>query len=423
MSKKSVFVDLSLLRNNRNFRNVFIARTISLLGLGMLSVAIPMQVYALTGDSFNVGLALALEGVGLFVGLLLGGVLSDRYDRKTLILFARSTCGLGFLGLAFNAWLAEPSLWAIYALSLWDGFFGALGVTALLACMPAIVGRENLMQARAVSMLSVRLATVISPAVGGVIIASAGVGWNYLIAALGTCLTLAPLLSLPSMKPAEVEESHPLKALLGGFRFMLGHRIILCVVLLGTLVTLTTAIRVLFPALAETVYGGGGFELGLMYSAVSLGATLGAIISGWASNLVQPGKVMMLTAIGAFCCLSAFGLNQNFVIALVLLCAFGYLVSITSLLEYSLVQGHTPDHYLGRVNAIWTAQDASGDSLGSMGLGLLGKVMLPLTGVFMLGMTALAISVLMLASFGSLRRAPLEAHAEAEASSMNQVGA
>ena len=104
MSGKSIFVDFRILKSNRHFRNVFIARTISLLGLGMLSVAIPLQVYALTRDSFQVGLVMAIEGIGLFVGLLWGGVLADQYDRKKLILFARATCGIGFVGLAVNAW-------------------------------------------------------------------------------------------------------------------------------------------------------------------------------------------------------------------------------------------------------------------------------------------------------------------------------
>ena len=110
MKKPSIFVDFGLLGRNRDFRSVFIARTISLLGLGMLSVAVPMQIYALTGDTLHVGLAMALEGGGMFVGLLLGGVLADRHDRKKLILFARLVCGLGFVGLAANAWLPAPSV-------------------------------------------------------------------------------------------------------------------------------------------------------------------------------------------------------------------------------------------------------------------------------------------------------------------------
>lgn len=396
MRKKSLLVDISLLKSNRHFRNVFIARTISLLGLGMLSVAIPLQVYQLTADTFQVGLVMALEGAGMFVGLLLGGVLADRQERKKLILFARAVCGIGFIGLAVNAWLPQPQLWVIYLLAVWDGFFGAIGVTALMACMPLIVGRENLLQARAVSMVSVRLATVISPAVGGLIIAAAGVGWNYLIAALGTGLTLIPLLSLPAMKPRQVQTHHPLAALAGGFRYLLSNKVVFYAVIAGTLVTLTSAIRVLFPALVEQGFGGGAAELGLMYSAVPLGATLGALISGWASHVQYPGRMMLLLSLGAFVCMMLLGINPFFVPALMILALFGYLVSVASLLQYSLVQGHTPDEYLGRINGIWTAQDASGDSLGTLGIGVLGKFMTSLHSIFLFGAVAAVLGSLML---------------------------
>ncbi len=407
MKKSTLFVDLGLLKRNRDFRSVFIARTISLLGLGMLSVAIPMQIYALTGDSFHVGLAMALEGAGMFIGLLLGGVLADRYDRRKLILFARFVCGIGFLGLAANAWLDTPSLWAVYILSIWDGFFGALGVTALMAVMPFIVGRDNILQARAISMVTVRLATVISPAIGGIIIASAGVGWNYLIAAIGTGLTLIPLLRLPEMRPKVEETEHPLRALADGFRFLFTNTVVASAVLIGTLLTFTTTIRVLFPALAESAFGGGAFEVGMMYSAVPLGATLGAITSGWTNTLQRPGLVMMLVSLAAFLCMMLMGVNRNFALMLMLLGVFGYLVSIASLLQYALVQGHTPDHYLGRINGLWTAQDAAGDSVGTIGIGLLGKVMSSLGSVFAFGAAAMGLGLLMLSGFKLLRQAPM----------------
>ncbi|WP_231759259.1 enterobactin transporter EntS [Microbulbifer elongatus] len=403
MSKKSIFVDFSILKTNRHFRNVFIARTISLLGLGMLSVAIPLQTYELTKDSFHVGLVMAIEGIGLFVGLLWGGVLADQYDRKKLILFARSTCGIGFLGLALNAWLPEPQLWVLYALAAWDGFFGALGVTALLAAMPFIVGREHLVQARAVSMVSMRLATVISPALGGAIIAASHVGWNYLLAALGTGLTLIPLLGLPRMQPPPMASHNPLRALADGFVFIWRSPVVLAVVLLGTLVTLITGVRVLFPAWVETIFAGGAFELGLFYAAVPVGATLGALVSGWANHVRRPGVVMALTALGAFAVLAVLGLNANLPVALVLLAAFGYLVSITGLLQYGLVQEATPDQYLGRVNAIWMAQDASGDSLGSVGAGALGKFLSTSLSIFALGAVSFGLALLLCAMFGTLR--------------------
>ena len=127
----------------------------------------------------------------MFIGLMVGGVLADRYERKKVILLARGTCGIGFIGLCLNALLPEPSLLAIYLLGLWDGFFASLGVTALLAATPALVGRENLMQAGAITMLTVRLGSVISPMLGGVLLATGGVAWNYGLAAAGTFHYLA----------------------------------------------------------------------------------------------------------------------------------------------------------------------------------------------------------------------------------------
>jgi ENTS family enterobactin (siderophore) exporter len=406
-TKKSIFVDFSLLISHKNFRNVFIARTISILGLGMLSVSIPVQVYSLTNDSLHVGIVMALEGAGLFIGLLLGGVLADMFERKRLILIARSTCGLGFTAMAINAWLPDPSLWAIYVLSIWDGFFGAIGVTALMACMPFIVGRENLMQARAISMVSVRLATVISPAIGGIIIAVSDVAWNYLIAAIGTGITLLALLALPVMRPKEVQNHNPLKSLWDGFTYILTNKIVASVIIIGTLVTLTTAIRVLFPALNDKVFGGSAWTAGLMYSAVPLGATLGAIVSGWANHVKKPGTIMMLISLASFLCIIGIGSTSYFPIVLMLLVAFGYLVSIASLLQYSFVQGHTPDEYLGRINGIWTAQDASGDSVGTLSIGALGKFLSPLGSILAFGAVAMGIGVIMLVSLKSLRNSPL----------------
>lgn len=406
--KKKLFADFGLLGRNRDFRSVFIARTISLLGLGMLSVAVPMQIHALTGDPLKVGTAMALEGAGMFIGLLLGGVLADRWDRRRLILAARFICGLGFVGLAANAWLPAPSLLAIYLLAAWDGFFGALGVTALMACMPAIVGRENLMQARAISMVTMRLATVISPAIGGALIAMAGVGWCYAIAAIGTGLTMLPLLRLPSMVPQGGEDEHPLRALAQGLRFLVTNAVVAGTALAGTIVTLATAVRVLFPALAE---GQGGVSpsvaAGLMYSAVPLGATLGALVSAWTERLQRPGRAMMLAGVGACGCVMLLGTDPGLVASLVLLTAFGYLVSVASLLQYALVQGHTPDHYLGRVNGLWTAQEAGGDALGTVGIGLVGKFASALAGVFVFGATAAALGLVMLGLCRRLREAPL----------------
>ncbi|KAA0684907.1 enterobactin transporter EntS [Azospirillum brasilense] len=411
MTLSNLFVDVSLLKSNPDFRRVLIARTISLMALGLLSVAVPLQVYALTGSSLQVGMAAACDGVGMFLGLLLGGVLADRTDRRRLILVARSVCGLGFLGLAANAALPSPSLPAIYALSFWDGFFGAIGVNALLAAMPHLVGRANLVQARALGMLSMRVATILSPALGGLLIAGLGVGWVYLLTALGTGLTVLTLLGLPRMMPQGEAGENPLRAMGQAFAFLFGHKVILSVVALGCLTTVVTSIRILFPALVEEVFGGGAFETGLMYSAVPIGATLGAALSGWAARLERPGLVMGGACMGAFACVAAIGaagsLPNGFYVALPVLVLFGYATSIASLLEYSMVQGHTPDRLLGRVNSLWTAQDVFGDSAGTIGMGLLATLLSPAVGILALGLGALALAAAVTATATTMRGAPM----------------
>lgn len=406
MKLKNVLTDFSLLNMNRHFRNVFIARTVSLLTIGMLIVAIPQQVYQMTQDVFQVAIVTAFEGIAMFIGLLLGGVLSDRYDRKKLILLARFVCGLGFMGLAVNAMLDTPSLYVLYFLSAWDGFFGALGVTAMMAIMPIIVGRENIVQARAISMVAVRLATVISPAIGGVLIAASSVAWAYWIATAGTLFTVLLLLGLPVLKPqTESEDEHPLQQLLQGFKFIFQNKVVGSTILIGTILGFTSAIRILFPQIVDQQFAGGAFELGLMYSAVPLGATLGALLSGWTASLTRPGTVMIYASLAVFACMFLIGLSPWLLLTLVILSMFGYLSAIANLLQYSIVQGHTPDEYLGRINAIWLAQDASSDSVATTILGALTRFLPISSSIFIFSGLSFALGLGFLMSAEKIRDA------------------
>lgn len=209
------------------------------------------------------------------------------------------------------------------------------------------------------------------------------------------------------MRPPESPPQHPVSELYDGFKFLFENRIVGSVVVIGTLVTFTTAIRVVFPELAATVYNGNAFALGLLYSAVPLGATVGALVSAWADKLKQPGQVMGYICFGVFATVAVFGLVSNLWLALLLLVTFGYLSSIASLLQYTLVQGHTPDAYLGRINGLWTAQDACGDSIATMGIGAVGKVISVTGSIVLLGVVTMAGGAITLSLCKQLRTAPL----------------
>ncbi|MFD0534720.1 MFS transporter [Actinomadura luteofluorescens] len=105
---RRLVIDVGPLRDSVPFRNVFIARTVSVIGIGMLAVALPVQVYGLTGSTVHVGGVSAAEGFALLAGFLWGGMLADRHDRRRLMLRARAAAGIGFVLLALNAFLPSP---------------------------------------------------------------------------------------------------------------------------------------------------------------------------------------------------------------------------------------------------------------------------------------------------------------------------
>lgn len=100
---RSILIDLSPLRESAPFRRIFTARLISLVGIGMLMVSVPIQMYDLTTSSAHVGGATAVTGISTFVGMLIGGALADKYDRRIMILIGRTGAMLAFAGLAANA--------------------------------------------------------------------------------------------------------------------------------------------------------------------------------------------------------------------------------------------------------------------------------------------------------------------------------
>ena len=398
MNQKSWLLNLSLLKTHPAFRAVFIARFISILSLGLLGVAVPVQIQTMTHSSWLVGLSVTLTGGAMFIGLMVGGVLADRYERKKLILLARGTCGVGFIGLCLNAMLPEPSLIAIYALGLWDGFFASLGVTALLAATPALVGRENLMQAGAITMLTVRLGSVISPMVGGLLLATGSVAWNYGLAAAGTFITTLTLLRLPHLPPPPQPREHPLKSLMAAIRFLFSNPLIGGIALLGGLLTMASAVRVLYPALA------GEWQIGVLYAAIPLGAACGALTSGNLAQSARPGLIMLLATLASFIAIGFFSLMPVWALGVLCLVIFGWLSAISSLLQYTLIQTQTPEGMLGRINGLWTAQNVTGDAIGAAILGGLGAMMTPVASASSSGFALAMVGVILLVALVELRR-------------------
>ena len=419
---RSVLIDITPLRESAPFRRIFIARLISLIGIGLLLVSVPVQMFDLTGSSAQVGAATAVTGVSTFVGMLLGGGLADRFDRKWLILVGRAGAALAFVGLAANAFGVfgePPSVAALYVLAGIDGLIGSLSVAALMAAVPTIIPRHLLVAVGALNSLTVRIGSAISPAIAGLIIAGAGVEWAYTVAACIATLTVVILLGLPSLPPsAPVVGDTPTEpdsqsdspqpgsqqqaANQSVVRFILTQPVVGGVIVAGMLAMLGAGVVALIPGLVAERFDGDARATGLLYAAVAAGAMVAALTSGWLARVPRPGLLLMAALSTAFVIQILFGLAPVVWLALVLLAVVGFIEAIQEVLRYSLIQHHTPGQLLGRVNGIWMAQEVSGVTVGALVAGMLGSIWSASDAIVYYGIGLLVLSLLAALSLRSL---------------------
>ncbi|MER5671866.1 MFS transporter [Pseudonocardia alni] len=411
----SLLVDVSPLREDRTFRNLFVARTILLFGVGIVAVTVPLEVYARTGSTPVVGMVTAIESAAFVVGYLGGGVLADRVDRWLLVRVTWLVSGTTFAGLAVNAaWIGSTPLTA--ALVAANGLSGATCITAMLAVTPSIVDRAKLHAVGALNTVSLRLGAVVAPAVGGIVFAVASAAWNYTAGALAAAATWVLLMVAPppgrgrtvaagppptgpgtevppgtptgtgtddrtdaggdravADGPPEPAES-PLAALRSGARFAVREPVVSGVMVAGLVGMIGGGSFVLVPAFVEARFGGSSTVVGLMYSALAAGVVLGSLGSGWVRRSPRPGRLLLVLMVACYACYALAGAAPTVALVLAALVAAGATNAIEEVLRYTLLQLRTPDALLGRVNSLFAAQAMTGAAIGAVVAGAVGGV-------------------------------------------------
>ncbi len=145
--------------------------------------------------------------------------------------------------------------------------------------------------------------------------------------------------------------------------------------------------------------------LGMMYASMPFGAMVGAITSGWVKRIARPWRLLIVSTLAAFMLIMSLGLVSHLLSALRVLTCFGYCAAIASLLQFILIQQQTPDSMLGRVNSLVIAQSISGDSFGALGIGTLGKLVMPLLNILWFGGIIAGIMLVIALTARSLRHA------------------
>lgn len=400
-----LFLDISPLRQSRAFRYAYAARTATVLVTGMLMVAASIQLFQITGSSLAVAGLNATLAIPMVVALMIGGVLSDRMDRRKLMLYSRTVYVLSVGLFLINALLPNPSIWLIYLAAGIGGAAGGISVPAMMSATPALVGREHLAAAAALSGLSMQIGGVIGPSLAGLLIAGPGLIFCYVIVLAAVITTPFFLKQLPALPPKGASTQHPamFQSFVDGFVYMAKHPLLRALLLIDlTAVVLATPLALL-PEWGEHVLNQGAQTTGLLYSAPAFGATIMALSSGWTKHLRYPGRFI----IGAVMVwgLAVWALAQWIWLPWSLLClaCMGTADTLSKILRMALVQQHTPDHLLGRMSSLWMTQSSLGTALGNMQMGVVARWYSPSTAFFIGGGLCFMLSSIFALANRSLR--------------------
>jgi MFS family permease len=340
---------------------------VSGLGTQAALVALPFQVYSQTGSAFLTGLLGAVELGPLVAMALLGGALADRFDRRRVLLLDQIALVLCSGALAALSFAHVTPLGLLYVLGGLLAGAGAVQNVTRGAIVPNLVDPERLRSALALTFGLFQLTLVIGPAVGGVLIGVFGVGTAYAVDAV-SCLAMVWAVVAMGPQPALHRDSEVGvgRSIADGLRFVRGNE-----ALVGSfavdLVAMTFGMpRALFPVLAVSVYHAGAEGTGLLFAAVSAGATVAALTTGWLEHARRLGRIVLWAVVAWGAAIALAGVAGSLALAAVLLAIAGAADSVSAVCRSTINQTVTPDAMRGRMSSVFSLVVTSGPRLGDV---------------------------------------------------------
>jgi MFS family permease len=358
-------VDLTPLRN-RDYRFLYAAQFVSLIGTMVTYVGLPYQMYRLTGSSFSVGLLGLVELVPLLATAFIGGAMADAVDRRRIAIATDVALAAGSATLALIAARGASSL-TLYLVAAWMSAVGGLQRPAIESLVPRLIEKHELPAAASLAVVRGSVGMIVGPAIGGLLIASAGLTATYLVDVASYAASLACLVMIRAVPPAEGADRPSIAAVIEGFRYAISRQ-----ELIGTYVVDFVAMvfgmpLALFPAISDRL--GGPSVLGLLYAAPAVGA-LGASLTGrWTPRVHRHGLAIMLAAAAWGLAIVGFGFCRTLWPALFYLAIAGGADGISGIFRMTLWNETIPDALRGRLASIEMVSYMSGPLLGHLEAG------------------------------------------------------
>ncbi len=373
-----MIIDLTPLKRYPQFRLLFFAQLISVLGSSISYVAAPYLIYQITQSTAKVGLLGVVSLIPLVLFGFLGGTAADVWNRKKIVIICE---GLLALLCAIFATLIQIGEIGELSIMILTGMMAALTGfhrPALESLTPRMVDKEDMPQVSTLNGFRGTFAHVLGPAIGGLLIATGGAALAFWIDALSYIVSIVLFFAIKNPLRDQAPHHRPgVKAIREGFAYALSRPILMGTYVVDIIAMIFCFPMALFPAIAEM--SGGATKLGPLYSAISVGAMIATIFSRWTYRVRRHGQMVFMGAMGWCICVIAFAVLVpiNYWVAIFFLAFAGFWDMISATFRFTIWNETIPDAYRGRMAGIEMMSYMSGPLLGNTLLGYLAAVTSP----------------------------------------------
>ena len=349
----------------------------SYLGRQLTVVAIPFQVFTITGSSLAVGMIGLATVVPLVTLSLAGGAIADAVDRRKLLLVTQLLSAATSAGLALNAMSSSPRLWPIYVLAALSAGLAGVDLPARNAMIPNLVGRELYPSAAALGQIQFQIGQVAGPALAGLIISQVSLAAAYWIDVASFAAAVIALLLIAPQPPEGGGTRASLSSIAEGLRYVKGRKLLVGTFLIDIDAMVFGMPRALFPALGTGFFGGGAGTVGLLYAAPGAGALIGALFTGWVGGVRRQGRAVIIAVVVWGAAIATFGLVPWLPLGLFLLALAGAADVVSAVFRNTILQLSVPDGLRGRLSSVHIAVVTGGPQLGDAEAGAVAALTSP----------------------------------------------
>ncbi|MFA6468872.1 MAG: MFS transporter [Bacteroidota bacterium] len=368
---KNITIDITPLRRNRDFRLLYIGQFISFLGSSITAVALSYQIYTLTKSTAFVGILGLFQLLPLSISGFIGGSFADRFDRKKIIIISEILLTVTSLSLVVTAMMDSVSVWILFGIAAIAAFVGGFHRPALDALTPRVIEHDEIPAASALSGFRGTTAMIIGPSIAGMILASFGLMFTYLLDAVSFAVSISMVVLIKRNFQLDRTEDEvnefSMSHLAEGLRYAWSRKELLGTYFVDIMSMTSTYPYPLFPAIASSF--GSVKVLGSLHASVAVGAFIATITSGWVKRISRHGKAITIAAIGWCIGIIAAGYAGNLWLMLFFLGCAGFADMISGIFRSIIWNQTIPDSIRGRMVGIEMISYMSGPLLGGTLIG------------------------------------------------------